>query len=91
MIRLLKSIASRPRPCKALSLARLPASLGRGISLLDLGVQLEYTGDEALVFKDYLNQIIDLTSMQSIYRSMRGGVFPRSHTASDASAPTPGR
>ena len=39
----------------------------------NLGVQLGYNEDEAQAFGNYINKIIDLTSMQSIYRSMRAG------------------
>lgn len=44
---------------------------------VNLGIQLGYNDEDAQAFGNYINKVIDLTSMQSIYRSMRAGIDPR--------------
>lgn len=53
----------------------------------NLGVQLGYNNDDAQALGDYINKIIDLTSMQSIYRSMRMGNDPRMMQNTPSSIP----
>jgi len=60
----------------------------RSKELVNLGIQLGYNDDDAQAFGNYINKVIDLTSMQSIYRSMRAGTDPRA-TQNPASPSTP--
>jgi len=54
----------------------------------NLGLQLGYKDADALAFSEYLNKVIDLTDMQSIYRNMRSGTYmPQNPATSSASAP----
>lgn len=56
----------------------------------DLGIQLGYKDADALAFMNYLNKVIDLTDMQSIYRDMRSGRYMPQNPAT-SSTPVPGR
>ncbi|MBI3985883.1 MAG: hypothetical protein HY343_03110 [Lentisphaerae bacterium] len=56
----------------------------------ELGMQLGYTDDDTLAVVDYLNTIVDLTSMQAILGSIRAGTFgdlPAAPNAPPVSAP----
>src|ERR1035437_3357371 len=45
----------------------------RSKEFINLGLQLGYNGDDAQAFGEYIGKVIDLTSIQSIYRKMRTG------------------
>lgn len=56
----------------------------------NLGLQLGYNDEDASAFRDYINNVIDLTEMQSIYRNMRSGRYMSQNPAA-SSVPAPGR
>ena len=45
----------------------------RSKEFVNLGLQLGYNDDDAQAFGEYISKVIDLTSLQSIYRTMRTG------------------
>ena len=47
----------------------------RAKEFINLGLQLGHNDDDAQAFGEYLNKVIDLTSLQSIYRTMRTGAM----------------
>ena len=51
-----------------------------------LGLQMGYKEDEAVVFGDYVNKIIDRTPMESIFRGMRAGTAGDLRGLSNAAA-----
>lgn len=54
----------------------------------NLGRQLGYADDDAVAFAEYLNRIVELTSMQAVYRSLRAGAWDTGR-APTAAATTP--
>lgn len=54
-----------------------------------LGIESGYDDDEATAFVDYLNEVLDITSMRSLFRGMGGRGGPRGPRDRDRAAPQP--